>query len=544
MSRGRIFTIRSRQGTVIHEERADSFRKFVEGLIRRRFRFENADLRGWHLKNLEMDGVVFSGADLTGADLTGSSVCGANFRNAVMKGIKADGLRARNACFEDADLSPAPADATAGSPVPPRTNSHLRGADLSGADLRHAVLDEADLSGATLVAANLSSARMARCTFSASNLRNAQFVLARISSSDFTGADLASDTGAPSRSQPDRTAHAEAVDNVYDQARLDEGVPAFKRDRRIGKGIKAFSWGASAAAIAGAATLATEGLDFGTLDPGLGQGLVLLACVKLVALLQDRIEDVLRDHLGSGIFRTLRAGKEYLARALRNGAEVGSLAAVVAKGPGFGLLRRALASSASEAQAKGAYGAVMDVLAGRAQVIFCDRRHLATALTRLHVERSRGLHLERDIVLVRWGEDHLREREEDRPAPLALRLMRDGSVGSVWRARGGLRSAVWDAEGALARADGFLGPVPTLASTKAAFEVALWQDHGLRRPYITNSHQVVAGRDGSIQVIHERSGSLNNPWGPAYIGLDDKPRHYRKGVEVPAPDDEAPRPGL
>ncbi len=86
-----------------------------------------------------------------------------------------------------------------------------------------------------------------------------------------------------------------------------------------------------------------------------------------------------------------------------------------------------------------------------------------------------------------------------------------------------------------------------MESAKAAFERALWSDHDLKAPWLTKSHQLAAGRDGSIQVIEERTGLLSNPWGPAFIGRDGVARTFRKGceeAEPPEAPEAAPAPGM
>ncbi len=407
---GQEFVIYRLDGTELHRGRATTPRRFLAGLFASKASFREADLRGWKINNHIADGLDFRGADLSGANLTGTSLCGSDLTGATLRGIKADGMRALNARLVLADLSPLDSETDEGTD---RRPSSLRGADLAGADMGRSILDEADLSGATCQATRFLKARARKTVFRGAHLVNAQYGLATFSGCDFTGADMSSATGAPLSSLPDRTAGATICDNVYGNAVLDEGAPAFGRDRRAGKLMRTASWGVSALAIAGLAGLIPEeaGVEWvrhtvshvagdgrGPLSTVVGNGLVILAAIKLASFVREAVEHTTREHIGKGVMRVLRAAKSYASEARSRGFETANLVVAAARGPGHGLVGAALSATAEG-------GPFREIVGGRARLILCDRAHLARALVHLHVERTRDVSLDRDLLMVRARHD-------------------------------------------------------------------------------------------------------------------------------------------
>lgn len=530
------FSVASRDGTVLHAGEAANFGAFMEGLSAAGASLAGADLAGASLARLSLDGLDLRGALLDGADLTGASLCSARFDGASMRGITADGLRVRNASLAEADLRPLPG-ADGGE-----RRSTLLGADLNGATLRRARIDRADLTGANCRAARFLGTQAAQADLSGADLTNAEFAMARFVGCDFSGADLSSRSGAPAYSLPDRTEGVVAMDNVYADAKLDQGVRAFRRDRLAGRLMRRASYGVSALAVAALAGYVpdegttqalghlAQSLPLGPVGNLVGGSLVLVATVKLAALARDKVEEFAGAYLGRHVMRGFRAAKAHVSKVARRGGDVRTLVAALAVGPGSAIVARALGDTASAAAADGILPLVAGIASGRARMLFCDRRHLALALARLHTDQRRGAHLPHDLVLVREAKPDLTEE-----APLSFRIGADGSSAAVWGPASRPRSASWLPDGGLASARGFPAGAPSMHSAKAAFEHALWKDHGLRRPYVTSSHQLAAGRDGSIQFVHEKTGLLNNPRGPAYLCVDGSEMHYRNGEAVPAP---------
>lgn len=510
----RTFNLLDRSGNVLHSGEAISRRRFVESLIARKVSFAGADLRGYPLNHLEIDGLDFSGADATGASLVGTSACGGNWSGAILRGVQADGFRARNARFAGADMGP-----EKGEP------SRFRGADFSGADMRAGILDAVDMEEACLHAANLSWVRASRAIFKDAVLVNVEHANASYQRCDFSGADLSARVGDNVLVHASRTRGTRAIDCLYKGASMDGGAGAFRIDANMGGMVRAVGLGVSALAVAAAAKWIPEEAGLTVTQGILGQGVLLIAAVGLANWMRQVVEDKTKEHLGRGVSMALRSVTEFVANASRSGVRLAKLCAVMADDEARGLLVRSLSATGARAREAGALDLVASVALDGAEVVLCDRRRLAFALAHLHGERMKGVKLTSDLVLVR-------DFEGSSDAPSALRFAEDGGMTAVWRGdRGRLRTVSWDRNGQVHASEGFWGDIPTVDRVKAAFEDALWRDHGERRPYLSKSHRLVAGEDGSIQIVHEKTGKLNNPWGFAYLGVEGEMRVYNQGAQ-------------
>ena len=512
-SRLRSFQVRDRVGRVVHEGEATSLRRFVEALVERKVSFAGCDLRGFPLNHLEIDGLDFSGCDATGAALVGASACGANWSGAILRSVKADGLRARNARLCGADLGP---DAEEGP-------SRFRGADFSGADLRAAILDEADMTEAAFMAANMSWCRARATVFKGASLVNAEHADASYHRCDFTDADLSAHVGEGVEALACRTERASVVDCVYAGTTIGDGALAFRSDANTGTLVRAVGLGVSALAVAVAAKWIPEEAGLGFTQGLLGHGAMLVAAVGVANWLREFLEEKTKEHLGRGVSAALRKATQFIASASRSGIRVGRLCAVMADDRTRRVMSAAFDATTRDAAAMGVMETIGEVTVGGTEVVLCDRRRLALALAHMHAERTNGVRLTSDLVLIR-------DCEGAGDAPVGLRFCVDGGLTAVWRGEGGrLRSVSWDRSGNVHGTQGFWGDVPDPDRAKAAFEDALWRDHGERRPYLSQAHRLVAGRDGSIQILHRKTGRLNNPWGFAYLGVGGDMRVYRYG---------------
>lgn len=509
--------ILNRAGETMYEGHAPSMRRFVESLVARKVSFAGADLSGLPLNHLELDGLDLSNADLTRADLTGTSACGSNLSGALLKGVRADGFRARNARLAGADLSAA-VEGKVG------VVSRFRGADFSGADLRAAIINNCDMTEARFVAADMSWVRSFRTCYRAAKLVNAIHTDARYGNCDFTNADLSASVGDGVAISANRTKGARVTGGVYKGATIGDGAPAFKADANLSRAIKTIALGASALAMAAAAKYMPEDTASRFTGDLVGTGVGVVIVAGLANWMKQIVEDKTKEHVGKTIAETLRTASELVAAAGRLGVKIGRLCAVMADDDTRPLLRRALKASTGGAQKVGALDLLMDVAWNGTEVILCDRRRMAFALAHLHADRMKGTRLDSDLVI-------LRDAEGESDAPMAFRISKDGGVSAVWRGKGDqLRSVAWDRNGDVSFTHGFWGDLPTLDRAKAAFESALWRDHGEKAPYLSKSHRLVAGEDGSVQILHVKTGRLNNPWGFAYLGVDGEMRQYRQGT--------------
>ena len=160
-------------------------------------KFTGASLVGANLTLTVLTSTTFSGADLTNAvaskadftnaDLKLATLAGANFTNAILTSVSSGsvigepsklptgwGVRGGYVIGQAASLSAA----------------KLVGVDLSGLDLRAAVLSSANLSGALLVGANLSGTTLTSANLTGANLTTATLVGANLSNVSMTGATV------------------------------------------------------------------------------------------------------------------------------------------------------------------------------------------------------------------------------------------------------------------------------------------------------------------------------------------------------------------
>ena len=163
-------------------------------------RFAGTKLMGANLFTADLTDAVLTEADLSKANLDGSVLRRANFQKANLEGASMFAT-----IIESADLSNSNLAGT-------RIIGYLRGANLTGASLRHsnagadpgnqsmgvmratfvgADLSGADLTDANLFKADLSHAKLVNAKLVGTNLMNADLIQTDLTRADLTGAKLA-----------------------------------------------------------------------------------------------------------------------------------------------------------------------------------------------------------------------------------------------------------------------------------------------------------------------------------------------------------------
>jgi uncharacterized protein YjbI with pentapeptide repeats/RimJ/RimL family protein N-acetyltransferase len=175
-----------------------------------------ANLTGANLERANLDGAILNGANISDANLTGANLTGANLDEAILSATTLCG-----AVFDKASLIGAELDGARMEPYVLRGRTSFRGADLAGANLKGAIVQEVDFTGANLTGANAThlrglgrfgadsvefdgaSLRYADLTgshfrdssfvnvdFTRADLREVVFNSTDLRDADFTGADL------------------------------------------------------------------------------------------------------------------------------------------------------------------------------------------------------------------------------------------------------------------------------------------------------------------------------------------------------------------
>ena len=164
-----------------------------------------ATMTSAHLNNADLEGAVLTdadleNADLEGADLTGATVDGVDWTGANLEGaIWTDGAVCQpgsiGKCIDSCATPPKTLvdwqgcnKSGADLHGAPLMLARLQNVDFSGADLDHANLYRADLTGANLSRANLTSANLSKTVLIDADLTGADIMSARLTKADLSGA--------------------------------------------------------------------------------------------------------------------------------------------------------------------------------------------------------------------------------------------------------------------------------------------------------------------------------------------------------------------
>lgn len=519
---GKVFEIRSIDGEVMHSGRAESRRALIAQLVSQGASFARADLADADLTQIDLRGACFAEARLDRADFRASRLQDADFGFASLKEAKLQGAQARRARFEAADL----------------TEARLDGAHLTWASFRRAILDGAHLDDVAGANITFAQARMRKTNLADARLRNADFAGAHLVEPDFTRADLRSSVPLPVGSLPDRTFGTMVVGGRYADAELCPTVGAFRRDHRWTTLLKHSAWTVSAVALLAAMSHVPfmEELEHGA--GRLSEGSVVGLAIGAVFLLKEKIADEIKERLAHHLGHVQARTRMFLDDAKRAGTAAGEVLAL-ALTRGAGHMAAALEATGVDAAGKGYLSAVGRIAAGSTEVVLCDRRHLALALSSIHANRARDYALATDVVLVRTG-------GADDDVPQALRFDPTGAVVAVWRRADGTRAvAGFDGNGRLFCRAGEIPPgcLHSFGRDFAvqAFERAILAEHGLGQLRIPAGNIVRAGSDGTLLVLNG-TRRLDNDLGPAVIRPDGREETWingrRRGPAAPPAEDE------
>lgn len=515
--------VKDRDGNVLYEGEAVSLKEFIEKLVQNGYSLARADLRRRDLSGLDLNAVDFTEALLDGADLRGISAGKGKFIGASLRGVVAQGLLAEGADFSGADLSPDPDvaarhfDQRDEESIP----SHLEGARLTYAKFSGAILDGAFFDHAAMSRSDLSAVKAAGTSFRQARMHDVTFAFSELVGCCFNEAKLTTTTGVDAAHLPDRTAWTTVANCSFADAELDQTVKGFSRDHLWSRALKVLAYTVSSGAIFAGAHHLHLGEEVSVFGELLKSGTTLVAATTAAVVLKDmlaeRARDFLEDHLGE-MDRTVR---RFFENAIKAGANLRHMLVATVKGPGIRAMLGALQQTKSVAESRGFFA---EFWAGRGHgstsVIFADRRHLAVALEALCAGEARH-RLQGDLVLmappVAPGE------------PSIVRYRVDGSTSMAWVKDGQVRTADYDRDGELLRADGGAPAEVRIDGHIRGFECALMAVHGLKLEYDRSTHHIRAGQDGSILVMNRANRRLGNPRGPSLIKPDGTVASRRAG---------------
>jgi uncharacterized protein YjbI with pentapeptide repeats len=137
-----------------------------------RAKFTKADLRGADFRGADLHGADFRGAKLRHADLRGAKLKGARFDTPPKSGKQANGINLPDCALGE----------------------NCVGADLAGANLSWADMDDVNFTRANLTGANLTRASFGDANLTGANLTHANLYGANFERANLTGANLTDTT--------------------------------------------------------------------------------------------------------------------------------------------------------------------------------------------------------------------------------------------------------------------------------------------------------------------------------------------------------------
>lgn len=493
-------------GNILHEGVSKTKKRFIEYLVSKRKSLARADLRNCELSFLNLEHGDFREACLDGADLRGTRATKANFQGAQMRGIEASAFHAPRANFSFADLSKHP---DVGN------RSTLNGAELTYAKMDQSIQNDIDLSDAYFSSATMVGVRARNANYARSTMHNVDWVDAELIACDFTEAIMRPTLRAAAKHLPDRTRDAIVVGNKLDKAEIGIGNGRFRKDARMSSVTKSVIWGGVTAGFFFATTTVPD-VDLDYIKAAIGDNTAGFVFVATAAVLfKEKIEDFFKDGIHNFVTDCNLKTRKLVADVVRGGKALSSVA-VAFVSPSH---RKKVLECMSHPD-KSVYSQFKATVSGELEILICDRKALAEALSRLTDAQDNRFRKDTSIVIARKG-------FADDNAPNMIILNKDGTTEAFWKnSRGESARMKWDKDGTA------MLPVPqgpwyaAVADRNAAIErymQILVLDNDLPQlefPSVT--HTVREGMDGSIVVVKRSDGRLENPLGPMIVTPNDE----------------------
>lgn len=514
-------------GNVMYEREARTQKELVEALVKERRSLAKANLVGAPLDHLDLSYADFTQANLDGANLTGCKAKRARFDFASMKGVTMDGVAAPYASFARAELVPQPGSG--------------RHASFVGASLPYTSWDSAhcmkvDWSKADICSATFVGTYLRRCNFFRAEARNADWVDSRQFDNNFDKANVAPRMkNTPTEFLPDRTKDAVVVGNSYKGT-----VFADHRKKGSGGATGAFLWDKRMTKLKNhVSTLAITGgliglgmvLPFdveGVLQGHLGTGIGFFAIASVAVLAKDKIEDFVKDQARDRLTDCDAKVRSVVIDAVKRGRSIGSLAVAVLSSKYAEIVQKVIKDPETSVLSRFKAMATGDV-----DVMVCDRKHLAVALSRLSDAFHGRLKQDQDVVMTRTG-----FAEDGYDAPNVMVLKKDGSIRAMWMSQDGTihRKVDWNDATKPRQVNediNFIGPRNGHRAALKMFLDAVVADNAVEGfNFNPETHVIRRGRNESIVVLSRKDGRMDNPDGPAIVSRENEMFFFRNAREV------------
>jgi hypothetical protein len=534
-----LHTIYDVDGNVMYERKAPSQKQMIERLVKEGRSLEKANLAGAPLDHLDLSFADFTGANLDGANLTGCKAKRARFDFASMKGVVMDGVAAPYASFVRSELVPHPG-----------TGRH---ASFVGASLPYSVWDRAhclkvDWSKADVCSATFVGTYLRRCNFFRAEARNVDWVDSRQFDNTFDKANVSPRMkNTPAQFLPDRTKDALVVGNSYkgtvfvDPKKKGSGgaTNAFLWDKRMTRLKNHLSTVSITGGLIGLGMVLPFDVE-GILQGQLGTGVGFFAIASVAVLAKDKIEDFVKDQARDRLTDCDAKVRSVVIEAMKRGRSIGSLAVAVMSSKYADVVQKVIKDPE-----KSVFARFKAVVTGGVDVMVCDRKHLAVALSRLSDAFHGRLKQDQDVIMTRTG-----FAEDGYDAPNVMVLKKDGSVRAMWMSQDGTihRKLDW-ADATSPRQSNedidFIGPGNGHRAALKSFLDAVVADNAVADfNFNPKTHLIRRGRNESIVVLSRKDGRMDNPDGPAIISKDDEMFYFRNAREVDEFGDPVPPPEM
>lgn len=521
-------------GTLMHEGKASSLKAFVEQCTRSGKSLKKANLKGLDLMHLDLRRGDFTGACLDGAKIRGCKLDGAVFTGASMRGVAASGVDGVSAVFTDVDFSPfefeRPYDDGRvnpdGSPVSRKVRVTT---DFIGAILTYARFDgakeiEVDFSQAGMSSSSHVGAVCQKSNYKDTTLHNVDWVDARLVGNVFDGANMTPRMRNVSPEHlPDRTRNAVIVGNSYQGTEFGSGNRGFVMD--------AFAVGKIRLATLGLVTtglfVATAAIPFdleSTLSTVIGKTATFVLAASAITWIKTPVEDFFKDKAIGFLAGSAIKVRSAISEMWKRGKSIASLSVALMTRDHADQVEKVLKSRHG-----GFFERITAAAKGEYDVVVCDRAHLAEALSRISEMMNNRTGHRQSVILVRMG-------DADAAVPRAIVVNGDGGLEALWDQdnNGHIVHKAWDdakipyGDPGLVGPQRFMAPFNSHIPVVSKFVEAILAEHGLEDFKIRHAtHMIRQGRDGSIVVVRQSDGRLDNRGAPTIVTPDDRKMYFR-----------------
>jgi hypothetical protein len=325
---------------------------------------------------------------------------------------------------------------------------------------------------------------------------------------------------------PDRTKDALVVGNSYKNTEFGSGNRGFVMDAfAVGK-IRLATLGLVASGL----FVATAAIPFdleGALSNIIGKTATFVIAASALTWIKTPIEDFFKDKAIEFFAETAVKVRSSISEMWRRGKAISSLAVALMTRDHADQVQKVL-----ESKAGSCFERIKAAAKGKYDVVVCDREHLAEALSRISEMMNNMTRQKHSVILVRMGAS-----TDD--VPRAVVINGDSGMEALWDqdADGNIRHKAWDIakfplpDPGSVGPQRFMGPYTSHLQVVSKFMNSILAENGLQDFKVRHqTHFIRQGKDGSIVVVRQKDGRLDNMGAPTVITPDDRRLYFRNST--------------